>query len=89
MKAAREMLHHHVRAEADIQYLVENLALAVEIGDEDESDGLDRAVRAQIFSVVAQLKHSPIVKTALEQGKLKIVGAWYNLDSGIVEILVE
>jgi carbonic anhydrase len=89
VKAASETLHHHEKAEADIEFIVENLALAVEIGDEEENNSLDRAVRAQVNSVVIQLKHIPILETALGEGKLKIVGAWYDLDSGAVEIIVE
>ena len=89
VKAARESLHQHEKAEADIGYLVEKLALAVEIGDEAESDCLDRAVRAQVSSVVVQLKQTPILETALAEGRLKIVGAWYDLDTGSVEIIVE
>ena len=87
--AAREKLHHHEKADEDIEYLVEKLALAIEIGDEDGSDDLDHAVRAQIISDVVQLKDLPILKTAMEQGKLKIVGAWYDTDSGLVEIVTE
>lgn len=41
--AAREMLHGHGKAEADIQYLVKELTLAVKIGDEaDKSAGSGR-----------------------------------------------
>lgn len=87
--AAREKLHHHEKADADIEYLVEKLALAVEIGDADGSDDLDRAVRAQIISDVVELKQLPLLKTAMEQGMLKIVGAWYDIDFGEVEIIVE
>jgi carbonic anhydrase len=89
VKAASEMLHNHVKAEADIEYLVEELALAVEIGDEEGEDHLDRAVRAQICHVVETLKLLPILKKAVERGELKIVGAWYDLDSGAVELVIE
>ena len=89
VKAASEILHTHAKAEADIEYLVKELALAVEIGDEEGDDQLDRAVRAQICHVVERLKQLPILKTAIERGELKIAGAWYDLDSGTVEIVVE
>ncbi len=87
--AAREMLHSHGKAEADIQYLVKELTLAVKIGDEAEEDPLDRAVRAQVCHVVERLRQAPILKTAVERGELKIAGAYYDLDSGLVEMLIE
>jgi carbonic anhydrase len=87
--AAMEYLHHHQKAEDDIEYLVENLALAVEIGDEVEDNRLDRAVRAQIVAVVQQLSRIPMLRAAIKQEKLKVVGAWYDIDTGAVEIIAE
>ena len=89
VKAASEILHNHEKAEADIEYLVKELALAVEIGDEEGDDHLDRAVRAQIFHVVERLKRLPILNTAVERGELKIIGTGYDLDSGAVELVIE
>ena len=89
VKAASEILHNHEKAEADIEYLVKELALAVEIGDEEGDDHLDRAVRAQICHVVEQLKRLPMLKKAIEHEELKIVGMWYDLDSGTVELVIE
>ena len=89
VKAAMEVLERHSTAEADIDYLVEALAPAVEIGVKAGGDTWDGAVRAQIGLLVEKLKHSPILDTAVKAGKLKIVGAWYNLETGLVEITVE
>jgi carbonic anhydrase len=92
IKAAREVIHNHTKAHADIEYLVENLALAVEIGDEvdaEEAVRSDRSVRAQIIGVVTQLGHVPLLKAAVDEGTLKIVGAWYDLENGSVEIIIE
>ena len=92
VKAAWEVLHDRADAEADIEYLVKNLALAVEFGEEaigEEDVKLDRAVRAQVIGVVAQLKKAPILKEAVEAKKLKIVGAWYDIEEGSVEIVIE
>jgi len=92
IKAATETLHHHEKADADIEYLVEKLELAVEIGDEqgsNELDRADRAVRGQVISDVVQLKNLPALKPALEKGQLKVVGGWYDLDTGLVEIIIE
>lgn len=89
VKAAMEVLEKHTVAEADIDYLVDGLAEAVEIGVKGGGDPWDGAVRAQIALLVEKLKHSPILNTAVEAGRLKIVGAWYDLESGLVEITVE
>ena len=51
-------------------------------------DLLDNAVKANIKLVVEQLKSSqPILAELLQEGRVKIVGARYDLDSGKVEIL--
>jgi carbonic anhydrase len=92
IKAAREALHNHTKADADIQYLVEKLAMPVEIGNEEGSGELDRAnraIRGQVISDVVQLKNLPALKPAVEKGELKVVGGWYDLDTGMVEIIVE
>ena len=89
VKAAIDVLARHDVAEADIEFLVEALAPAVEAGKKAGGDVWDGAVRAQIALLVEKLKHSPILATAVETEKLKIVGAWYDLDTGFVEITVE
>lgn len=51
-------------------------------------DLLDNAVRANVKLVVDQLKSSqPILAELLKEGRLKIVGARYDLDSGKVETI--
>jgi carbonic anhydrase len=87
--AASEALHHHEKTKADIQFLVKKLALAVETGDKEEGDHLDRAVRAQINYNVEKLKSMPIFKKEIGKGKLNIVGGWYDLDTGLVDIVIE
>ena len=89
VKAAMEALEHHETAQAEIEYLVEELAQAVEEGKKGGGDEWDHAVRAQIEILVAKLKHSPILASAVDEGILKIVGAWYNLETGLVEITVK
>jgi carbonic anhydrase len=55
-------------------------------GEDDEEALLDRAVRANVKRVVARLKASgPVIETPLAEGRLKIVGARYDLDEGRVE----
>jgi len=89
VKAAMDVLARHGVAEADIEFLVEALAPAVEAGERAGGDAWDGAVRAQISLLVEKLKHSPILGTAVETGELIIVGGYYNLETGLVEITVE
>lgn len=89
IKAAREILHRRAKAEADIEYLVKELAPAVKIGDEEKENPVERAVYAQVCLVVERLRQTPILKTAVERGELKIVGACYNLDSGLVNVVAD
>lgn len=88
VKAAMDILERNEVAEAEIEYLVEALAPAVERGKQAGGDIWDQAVRAQIELLVEQLKHSPILSTAVDKGVLKIAGACYNLETGLVEITV-
>lgn len=86
VKAAMEVIARHGTAKADIEFLVEALAPAVEKGKKIAGDPWDNAVRAQIALLVTKLKHSPVLAGAVKTGKLLIVGAYYNLETGLVEI---
>jgi len=68
--------------------LVGAIKPAVGRAKDQSGDPLDNAVRANVRMVVDQLKSSgPILEELVKQGKLKIVGARYDLDSGAVEVI--
>lgn len=51
-------------------------------------DAVDNAVRAQAIEVATQLRNAgPILNKAVSEGKLKIVAARYDLDTGKVTII--
>lgn len=75
-------------AHGSIGALVEAITPAVEAAREQSGDLLDNAVRINIENVVNALKQSPILAEALSQGKVKIVGGRYDLDTGAVEMTV-
>lgn len=51
-------------------------------------DAVDNAVRANIKYVTNELKESqPILAPRVKKGNLKVVGAYYNLDTGAVELI--
>ena len=51
-------------------------------------DAVDNATRAQVLEVVGQLqKAGPVLADRVKSGKLKVVGARYDLDTGRVEVI--
>ena len=51
-------------------------------------DAVDNAVRAQVLEVVEQLqKAGPLLAERVSAGKLRIAGARYDLDTGLVAVI--
>jgi len=86
--ATMEAIEKHAAAHEDINWLVDGIRPAVEQTKGRPGDALDNAVRANVELAVARLKGSPILTEAIASGELKIVGARYDLDTGVVEITV-
>ena len=75
-------------APGHIGSVLEPLKPAVEKTRGMPGDHVENAVRANVELMVDQLKNSsPIIAEAVRNGKLKIVGARYDLRSGKVEII--
>jgi carbonic anhydrase len=87
VKAAIESIEQNHTAPGSIAALVEAIRPAVEETAGTTGDHLDLAVRANIENVVERLSTSAILSAALASGKLRIIGARYDLDSGIVELM--
>lgn len=88
MKAAIQALDQHGEAPAEIEYLVEALAPAVEQARRLGGDLWSQTVRAQIDLAVDQLHRTPLLANAVATGSLKIVGACYDLETGQVQMIV-
>ena len=86
VKATIDAIESNATAEADINWLVEGIRPAAEKVKGQPGDWLDNAVKANVELVVRQLKTSPLLSEAVEKGELRIVGARYDLDSGVVEV---
>jgi len=86
--ATIEVLEKKAEAHDQIRTLVELIKPAVEKVKNKPGDLLDNAIRANIALGVDKLKTTPILTEHLEKGKMKIVGAYYNLDTGVVDITV-
>src|SRR6476620_7023150 len=68
--------------------LVTSLAPAVKAVSGKPGDQLDNAIRQNVIDNVAKLKSaSPILNSAVEKGKLKVVGGIYRLKDGRVEMV--
>ena len=68
--------------------LVTSLTPAVKAVSGKPGDQLDNAIRQNVIDNVAKLKSaSPILNSAVEKGKLKVVGGIYRLKDGRVEMV--
>jgi carbonic anhydrase len=77
---------NHPEAEGDIDYLVEALRPAVQSVAGRSGDRLANAIHANVDLVLAQLRKSAVIGPLEKSGKLKLAGAYYELDTGKVAI---
>lgn len=47
---------------------------------------LETAIKANVRNVISQLKANPLIKQFIQQKKLEVVGGYYHLESGKVEL---
>ncbi len=71
-------------APGKIPAVVELIKPAVAQAKLQQGDLVDNAVKANIDDQVNILKTSPILAELMEKGKVKVVGAYYNLSAGTV-----
>jgi carbonic anhydrase len=82
VKAAKETIAAKTKAPAHIQSLVTAIQPAVEATVKDD---LEATVEANVKNVTQTLRSSvPILKPKVDSGELKVVGAYYSLDTGSV-----
>lgn len=60
---------------------------AVESSKNQPGDKVANAVKANIRLQANRLKASPVINQLIQEGKLKVVGGYYDLDTAAVEIL--
>lgn len=85
--ATLEVIEHNLKPEADIQALVDAIRPAVALAKLQPGDRVAHTVRVNIELVIKRLMRSPVLSSAVEKGDLKIIGAHYALETGLVEIL--
>ena len=67
--------------------IVRTIAPAVEKARAQTGDLIDNAIRINAALVVDEIKSSSIIKKMLEQDSVRVAGAYYDIDSGKVDII--
>jgi carbonic anhydrase len=75
------------RPEGDVGYLVDEIAPAVLAAGLDDPDAPAKAMRIHVGRTVRRLRAVTGVPEAMAAGRVDIVGAVYDLDTGAVELL--
>jgi carbonic anhydrase len=88
VKATVSAVENNTHAEGQIETLVEAIKPAVIAAKGQPGDLVDNTVRANVALEIQQLKSSSeIISHALSSGAINMVGARYDLETGIVEVL--
>lgn len=87
VKAATDVVNHNATFPGQIGPMIEPIIPAVLAARGEEGDLLDNSVRANVRRVVRQLREQtdPIMLEPQRSGKLKVVGAYYDLEQGQVD----
>jgi carbonic anhydrase len=85
--ATAEGLRTGVRPPGDVGYLVDEIAPAVQAVGLDDPDVVDKAMRAHVRRTVRRLHDVAGVPEAIAAGRVAVVGAVYDLDTGWVDLL--
>jgi carbonic anhydrase len=88
VKATIDSIEKNVHPEGSIGVLVDGITPAVEAARDQPGDLLANAVNVNVELGVRRLKESPLLAGLIGQGRLKIAGGRYDLDTGRVEIIV-
>jgi len=89
VKTALNAVCGEVRIEPAMQSLVEKVRPAVEKSQGQADDWLDSAVRMNVELTVRRLQRAKLLSQAIKQSGLRIVGAYYDLDTGVAEVICE
>lgn len=75
-------------APGHVSSIVDSLKVSMEASREASGDKLDNLIRRHVQASVSNIEKSkPILEPAVAQGRLRVVGARYNLETGRVEMV--
>ena len=69
--------------------LLDAIRPAVESSKDQPGDRLENACKANVVLQTKRLKVSPVISKLIAEKRLKVIGGYYDLDTGAVNILVE
>jgi carbonic anhydrase len=84
VKASIEAVEVRMLVPGSIEAIVDGIRPALLLAEGEGSAFVDNAVRANVRVTVQRLGNSKIISTAVAEGRVKIVGAYYSLDTGEV-----
>ena len=67
--------------------LIEAIKPAVSKAKNEPGDQLENTCKANILLQIEKLQSSPVISQLIEEGKLKVVGGYYDLDTGEVSLV--
>jgi carbonic anhydrase len=70
-----------------IESLVFSIQPAVQASEGESGDRLTNAVKANVRLQVQRLQTSSVIASFVQEGKLKVVGAYYDLDTGEISLI--
>ncbi len=71
----------------DIESVADLIQPAVDRTKKIKVDRLDQTIKANVDEMVARLRKSPPLSKMIREGKLSVVGAYYDFHKGRVELL--
>lgn len=89
MQAALETQQHGVQHRSRIQLLIDNILPGLPAPDPQlpQSAQLERAVEANVRWTLRQILEMPEGQARMAEGRMKLVGAVYEIESGCVRFL--
>ena len=70
-----------------IESLIFSIQPAVQAAKGQSGDRLTNTIKANVRLQVERLMTSSVIASAVQQGKLKVVGAYYDLDTGAISLV--
>ena len=85
--AAVAALRAEERPDGDLGYLVDEIAPSVRAAGLDDRDAAAKAMRIHVGRTVRRMRDIAGVPEAIADGRVSVVGAVYDLDTGWVDVL--